>query len=170
MAPAPVPAEMKRRGREAVGQILPILQELALPRTLVSTTTGRGAFGAWFKVGFGDLPVDLPVMRAEWEKITSIEEAEAVMYTFGQYVADAEKEAEARGEAWGEVRGETRGKKEVILAFIRKVWGDAEAERVVPFLNAAELNDLPDISDLVDDQTAGRPPRLGPTGLVKPRT
>ena len=165
-----------------MGQILPILQELALPRTLVSTTTGRGAFGAWFKVGFGDLPVDLPVMRAEWEKITSIEEAEAVMYTFGQYVADAEKEAEARGEArgeaWGEargeargeVRGETRGKKEVILAFIRKVWGDAEAERVVPFLNAAELNDLPDISDLVDDQTAGRPPRLGPTGLVKPRT
>ena len=138
--------------------ILPILQELALPRTLVSTTTGRGAFGAWFKAGFGDLPVDLPVMRAEWEKITSIEEVEAVMYTFGQYVADKEKE------------GEARAKKELLLAFIRKVWGNAEAERLVPFLNAAELEDLPDISDLVDDQTAGRPPRLGPTGLVKPRT
>ena len=60
---------MKRRGREAVGQILPILQELVLPRALASTATVRGAYGVWFKVGFGELPVDLPVMHAEWEKI-----------------------------------------------------------------------------------------------------
>ncbi len=101
-------------------------------------------------------------MRAELDKITSIEEAEAFMYTFGQYVADKKKEAEVRGEA--------RGKKEVLLAFIKKVWGDAEAERMVPFLSAAELDDLPNISDLVDDQTAGRPPRLGPNGRTEPRS
>ena len=83
------------------------------------------------------------------------------MYTFGQYAADKEKEGEARGEA--------RARKEVLLAFIRKVWGDAEAERMVPILNSAELDDLPDISDLVDDQAAGRPPRLGPNGRAEPR-
>ena len=84
------------------------------------------------------------------------------MYTFGQYVADEKQEVEARGEA--------RAKKEVLLAFIRKVWGNAEAERMGPFLNAAELDDLPDISDPVDDQAARRPPRLGTNGLTKPRT
>jgi len=84
------------------------------------------------------------------------------MYTFGQYAADKEKEGEARGEA--------RARKEVLLAFIRKVWGDVEAERMVPILNSIELDDLPDISDLVDDQTAGRPPRPGPNGRAEPRT
>ncbi|MXZ24709.1 MAG: hypothetical protein F4Y80_07530 [Caldilineaceae bacterium SB0665_bin_21] len=83
------------------------------------------------------------------------------MYTFGQYVADEKKESEAQGEA--------RAKKELLLAFIRKVWGNAEAERVAPFINAAELVDLPDIADLVDDQAAGRSPRLGTNGRTEPQ-
>ena len=41
------------------------------------------------------------------------------MYTFGQYVADKEKESEARGEA----RGETRAKKEFLLALHPKGMG-----------------------------------------------
>ena len=87
------------------------------------------------------------------------------MYTFGQYVADKEKESEARGEA----RGETRAKKEFLLAFIRKVWGDAEANRYARELETVELDHLPDIIDLVDDQAAGRPPRLENNGHTAPR-
>ncbi len=82
---------------------------------------------------------------------------EAAMYTFGQYVADEKKESEVRT------------KKELLLAFIRKVWGNAEAERVAPFPNAAELVDLPDIANLVDDHAAGRSPRLGANGRTEPR-
>jgi hypothetical protein len=92
------------------------------------------------------------------------EEAEEVMYTFGQYVEDEKKDAEARGKAEGEALGETRGKKEILLAFIRQVWGEAEADRCARELDAAELDDLPNISDLLADQAAGRRPRLGTNG------
>jgi len=102
-----------------------------------------------------------PTRAACGIEFTYIEEAESVMYTFGQYVADEKKESEAQGEA--------RAKKELLLAFIRKVWGNAEAERVAPFINAAELVDLPDIADLVDDQAAGRSPRLGTNGRTEPQ-
>ena len=100
------------------------------------------------------------------------------MYTFGQYLADEKKEAEARGEARGEAqgeargeaRGEIRGKKKVLLAFIRKVWGDADADRCARELETAELRDLPDIADLIADQAAGRAPRLGSNGRNEHRT
>ena len=78
------------------------------------------------------------------------------MYTFGQYAADREKAGEARGEA--------RGERRVLLEFIRQVWGDAEAERCARELETAELRDLPDITDLMADQVAGRGPRLGANG------
>ena len=161
MALARVQAEMKLERRAAAALVLPVLRAL-IPLALASTATLRGALGAWFKTGFGELLDDQPTLRAALSRITYIEEAEAVMYTFGQYAADKEKEGEARGEA--------RARKEVLLAFIRKVWGDAEAERMVPILNSIELDDLPDISDLVDDQAAGRPPRPGPNGRAEPRT
>ncbi len=80
------------------------------------------------------------------------------MYTFGQYVADKEKE------------GEARGRKQFLLEFIRQVWGDAEAERCARELDTAELHDLPDIAGLMADQSAGRPPRLRTYGRTKPRT
>lgn len=156
VALARVQAGMKLEQRGAAELVLPVLQAL-IPLALASTETLREGLGAWFKTGFGELLDDQPDLRAALSRITYIEEVEAVMYTFGQYVADKEKE------------GEARAKKELLLAFIRKVWGNAEAERLVPFLNAAELEDLPDISDLVDDQTAGRPPRLGPNGRSAPR-
>ena len=85
------------------------------------------------------------------------------MYTFGQYVEDEKKDAEARGMA----EGEARGKKEILLAFIRQVWGDAEADRCARELNAAALDDLPDIAGLLADQAAGRRPRLGPNGRTE---
>jgi hypothetical protein len=95
------------------------------------------------------------------------EEAEEVMYTFGQYVEDEKKDAEARGKAEGEALGETRGKKEILLAFIRQVWGEAEAERCAQALDAAAPDDLPDIAGLLADQAAGRRPSLGPNGRTE---
>ena len=84
------------------------------------------------------------------------------MYTFGQYVADKEKE--------GEARGVVQGRKQFLLEFIRQVWSDAEAERCARELETAELHDLPDIAGLMADRAAGRPPRLKTRGRTKPRT
>ena len=99
------------------------------------------------------------------------EEAEEVMYTFGQYVEDEKKDAEARGKAKGkaegEALGEARGKKEILLAFIRQVWGDAEADRCAREWDTAARDDLPDIAGLLADQAAGRRPRLGANGRTE---
>ena len=81
--------------------VLSVLQVL-LPRVLVSPetlcgTSGPGSRQVSGNCCFGELLDDQPVLRAALGKITSIEEAEAVMYTFGQYVADKVKEGEARG-------------------------------------------------------------------------
>ena len=104
------------------------------------------------------------------------------MYTFGQYVEDEKKDAKAEGEALGEARGEargkaegealgeTRGRKEILLAFIRQVWGEAEADRCARELDTAALDDLPDIAGLLADQAAGRRPRLGPNGRTESPT
>ena len=138
-------AEMKLGRRAAAGLVLPVLQAL-IPLALASTPTVRGALGAWFRTGFGDLLADQPALGAALDRITYIEEA--VMYTFGQYLADEKKESEAR----------------VLLDFIRQVWGDAEADRCARELEAAELRDLPNIADLMADQVAGRAPRLGANG------
>ncbi len=100
-------------------------------------------------------------------ELTYIEEAEEVMYTFGQYVEDEKKDAEARGKAEGEALGEARGKKEILLAFIRQVWGDAEADRCIREWDTAALDDLPDIASLLADQAAGRRPRLGANGRTE---
>ena len=58
----------------------------------------------------------------------------------------------------------------MILAFIRKVWSDAETDRILPDLTAAALDDLPDIADLVDDQAAGRLPRWPTNSCTELRT
>ena len=167
LALARVQAEMKRERRAAAALVLPVLQGL-LPLVLASTATLRGALGAWFQTGFGELMADQPAVRATLGRITYIEEAEAVMYTFGQYVEDEKKDAEARGqaqgEALGEARGQAQGETRVLLEFIRQVWGDAEAERCARALETAELHELPDIAGLMADQMAGRPPRLGTNG------
>ena len=157
MALARVQAEMKLERRAAAALVLPVLRVL-LPLALASTATLRGALGAWFKTGFGELLDGQPTVRAALSRITYIEEAEAVMYTFGQYVADEKKDAEARGE------------RRVLLEFIRQVWGDAEAERCARELNAAELDELPDIAGLMADQAAGRLPRLQANGRTAPQT
>ena len=156
---ARVQAEMTRGRRAAAALVLPVLRELILPRALGTAPSLRRALGAWFKTRFDGLLADQPDLRAALRRITYIEEAEAVMYTFGQYVEDEKKDAEAQGEA--------RGKKEILLAFIRQVWGDAEADRCARELNAAALDDLPDIAGLLADQAAGRRPRLGPNGRTK---
>ena len=151
MALARLQAEMKLGRRAAAALVLPVLRAL-IPLALASTPTLRGGLGAWFKTGFGELLDDQSALRAALGRITYIEEAEAVMYTFGQYLADEVKDGEARGEA------------RVLLEFIRQVWGDAEAERCARELEAAEFRDLPDIADLMADQVAGRGPRLGANG------
>ena len=164
VALARVQAEMMRGRRVAATQVLPVLRELVLPRALGTAPSLRRALGAWFKTRFDGLLADQPDLREALRRIIYIEEAEAVMYTFGQYVEDEKKDAEARGKAEGEALGEARGKKELLLAFIRQVWGDAEADRCARELDAAEHDDLPDISGLLADQAAGRRPRLGVNG------
>ena len=164
VALARVQAEMARGRRAAVALVLPVLRELILPRALGTAPSLRRALGAWFKTRFDGLLVDRPDLRAALRRITYIEEAEEVMYTFGQYVEDEKKDAEARGKAEGEALGETRGKKEILLAFIRQVWGEAEADRCAREWDTAALDDLPDISGLLADQAAGRRPRLGTNG------
>ncbi len=164
VALARVQAEMARGRRAAVALVLPVLRELILPRALGTAPSLRRALGAWFKTRFDGLLVDRPDLRAALRRITYIEEAEEVMYTFGQYVEDEKKDAEARGKAEGEALGETRGKKEILLAFIRQVWGEAEADRCAQEWDTAALDDLPDISGLLADQAAGRRPRLGTNG------
>ncbi len=148
VALARVQTEMKRERREAVEQILPVLQEWIVLQALASSETLRQSFGTWFKTGFDELLEDQPELRAELSKITYIEEAEAVMSTFGQYVADEKKESEARGE----------------------VWGDAEADWCARDLDTAELHNLPNIAGLMADQAAGRPPRLQANGRAESST
>ncbi len=171
VALARVQAEMARGRRAAAALVLPVLRALILPRALGTAPSLRRALGAWFKTRFDGLLADQPDLRAALRRIIYIEEAEAVMYTFGQYVEDEKKDAEARGKAEGkaegEALGEARGKKELLLAFIRQVWGDAEADRCARELDAAALDDLPDIADLLADQAAGCRPRLGPNGRTE---
>ena len=82
------------------------------------------------------------------------------MYTFGQYVKDKVKEGVELGETRGVELGTVRGEKWVLFKFVRQVWGDSAAERFAHELNAAELHDLPDITDLIEDQAAGHLPQL----------
>ena len=183
VALARVQAEMTRGRREAAGLVLPVLREQIVPRALGMSRSLRRALGAWFKTRFDGLWADQPALRAALRRITYIEEAEAVMYTFGQYVEDEKKDAEAlgeargkaEGEALGEARGkaegmaegEARGRKAFLVEFIRQVWGDAEADRCARELDAAALDDLPDIAGLLADQAAGRRPHLGPNGRTE---
>ncbi|MXZ25999.1 MAG: hypothetical protein F4Y80_14325 [Caldilineaceae bacterium SB0665_bin_21] len=74
-----------------------------------------------------------------------------------------------RRRLWGRLRIEEGTKAAFRLSAAGKVRGNAEEEQIVPVLNAAELDDLPDISDLVYNQTAGHAPRLGPNGRAEPR-
>ena len=189
---------MQQGNRSAVELVLPVLRDGIIPRALEATETTRRAFATWLKTGFGLLFADLPELRVALGKIMFIEEAEAVMYTFGQYVKDKVQEGvelgkaqgvelgraqgvelgkaqgvelgKAQGVELGKARGEVQGEKRVLLKFIRQVWGDSEAERFARELDAADLRDLPDITDLMEDQTAGRLPRLRRNGRNGSRT
>ena len=121
----------------AAEQILPLLREWIIPRVLRLPETLRAAYGAWFKAAFDDLLRDQPELRRELRRITYIEEAEAVMHTFGTIIAAKEREGEARGLELGEARGlelgEARGlelgKKEILVQFVAEFWDDDEAAR-----------------------------------------
>ena len=162
VALARVQATMRQDRREAAVLLLSVLQAMIIPLVPELPETLRRSLGALFKTGFGDLFADLPALREALGRITYIEEAETVMYTFGQYVEDEKRESEAQGVAQGERR--------VLLEFIRQVWGDAEADRCARELEAAELGDLPDIAGLMADQVAGRLPRLQANGHPESRT
>ena len=160
VALARVQAEMTRGRRAAAALVLAVLRTWILPRVPGMSPSLRRALGAWFKTRFDELLADCPDLRALLRKITYIEEAEKVMYTFGQYVEDEKKDAKAEGMA----EGKAEGRKEVLLAFIRQVWGEAEADRCAREWDAAGLDALPDVAGLLADQAAGRRPRLGPNG------
>ena len=86
------------------------------------------------------------------------------MYTFGQYVKDKVQEGvelgKAQGVELGKARGEVQGEKRVLLKFVRQVWGASEAERFARELDAADLRDLPDITDLMEDQDSRSSPAV----------
>ena len=170
VALARVQAAMRRDRREAAARLLWVLRELLLPLVPELPETLRRALGAWFRTGFGALFADLPALRAALGRITHIEEAEAIMYTFGQYVEDEKKEAAAQGAAQGEAKGVVLGRKQLLLEYIRQAWGEAEAERCARELETTELDDLPDIAGLMADQAAGHRPRIQANGRSEPRS
>ena len=95
------------------------------------------------------------------------------MYTFGQYVEDQKREAFDRGFKRGFERGlkrtEARGFKQALLEYIQLAWGETEADRCARELETTELEDLPDIADLMADQAAGCLPRLQANGRSESR-
>ena len=105
IALARIQAAIRRGENAAAEQILPLLREWIIPRVLGLPETLRAAYGAWFKAAFDDLLRDQPELRRELRRITYIEEAEAVMNTFGTIIAAKEREGEARGLELGEARG-----------------------------------------------------------------
>ena len=172
IALARIQLEMRRNNKAAVDQILPVLRTWIVPLVLGSTETLRRAFGAWFRLAFGELLGDDPELRAELGRIVHIEDAEAVMYTFTQALEDRFKQGEAegraqgeaRGRAQGEARGEARATRKLLLQFIAEAWGDAEAERFARQLEDTEPDRMPSLRDLMADQRAGRLPRLHHNG------
>ena len=169
-----------------------MLREWIIPRVLRLPETLRAAYGAWFKAAFDDLLRDQPELRRELRRITYIEEAEAVMHTFGTIIAAKEREGEARGlelgearglelgeargearglelgEARGEARGLELGKKEILVQFVAEFWDDDEAARFAQQLDRADPDRFPTIADLMRDQAAGRLPRLRENGRTAP--
>ncbi len=175
LALARIQASIRRGANKAAEQILPLLQEWIIPRILRLSTTLREAYGAWFKAAFDDLLRDQPELRRELRRIIYIEEAEAVMNTFGNIIAAKEKEGEARGLALGEARGlelgeargEARGKKEILLQFVAECWSDDEVAQFSRQLDSADRSQFPTIADLMRDQAAGRLPRLRKNGRIE---
>jgi len=82
--------------------------------------------------------------------------AEAVMNTFGNIIAAKEKE--------GEARGLERGKKEILRQFVAEFWSNDEAARFAQQLDSADCSQFPTITDLMQDQAAGRLPHLWENG------
>ncbi|MCY4520076.1 MAG: Rpn family recombination-promoting nuclease/putative transposase [Caldilineaceae bacterium] len=169
VALARIQAAIRRGANEAAEQILPLLREWIIPRVLRLPATLREAYGAWFKAAFDELLQDQPELRRELRRIIYIEEAEAVMNTFGNIIAAKEKEGEARGLERGLERGEARGKKEILLQFVAEFWSDDEAARFAQQLDSADRSQFPTIADLMRDQAAGRLPRLQENGHTDPR-
>ncbi len=64
VALARVQAEMVRGRRAAAALVLPVLQDLILPRALGTAPSLRRALGAWFKTCFDGLLADQPDLRA----------------------------------------------------------------------------------------------------------
>ena len=178
VALARIQAAIQRGANEAAEQILPLLRAWINPRVLGLPETLREAYGAWFKAAFDDLLRDQPELRRELRRIIYIEEAEAVMNTFGNIIAAKEKEGEARGlelgEArgleLGEARGETRGEKRILVQFVAEFWDDDEAARFARQLDGADRSQFPTIADLMRDQVQGRLPRLRHNDHTDPGT
>ena len=179
VALARIQAAIRLGANEAAEQILPLLREWIIPRVLRLSETLREAYGAWFKAAFDDLLRDQPELRRELRRIIYIEEAEVVMNTFGNIIAAKEKEGEARGLELGEARGlelgearglelgEAQGKKEILLQFVAEFWSDDETARFARQLDSADRSQFPTIADLMQDQAAGRLPRLRKNGRTE---
>ena len=168
VALARIQAAIRRGGNEAAEQILPLLRAWIIPRVMRLSESLREAYGAWFKAAFDDLLRDQPELRRELRKIIYIEEAEAVMNTFGNIIAAKEKEGEARGLELGEARGEARGEKRILVQFVAEFWSDDQAARFARQLDSADRSQFPTIAELTRDQAQGRLPRLRHNGHADP--
>ena len=176
VALARIQAAIQRGANEAAEQILPLLRAWINPRVLGLPETLREAYGAWFKAAFDDLLRDQPELRRELRRIIYIEEAEAVMNTFGNIIAAKEKEGEARGLELGKAQGLELGKaqglelgqKEILVQFVAEFWDDDEAARFARQLDRADRSQVPTIADLMRDQAAGRLPRLRENSRTTP--
>ena len=148
VALACIQAAIRRGANEAVAQILPLLREWIIPRVWRLPATLREAYGTWCKAGFDDLFQNQPELRRGLRSIIDIEEAGAVMNTFGNIIAAKEKEGEARGE------------KRIFVQFVAEFWSDDEAARLARQLDGADRSRFPMIADLMRDQAGRRLPRL----------
>ncbi len=155
VALARVQVAIRAGHKDAVHQILPVLQSCILPRVREEAESLAQAYGAWFRVAFAPMVADLPALRQALHNVVYIAEAEAIMETFGQVLEQSVAE--------GIEQGIEQGRREVLLEYVREIWGTDEARRFAPELDQATPDQMPTVTSLRENYRVGQLPRLRDT-------